>query len=121
MIPWLFSQGGSKISNKFFVPLNHTSRFRQGHKNHLHENCPCGQLLCYRKTSVSLLTVDGLGNKHWRPSPTVRSAAVRLVLFLLGPPLVIIYAQPSYFTSGLFTFLGMFVPNRPMPFIRAVG
>jgi hypothetical protein len=42
----------------------------------------------YRKTSVSLLTVEGLGNKHWRcPSPTpLRSTAVRLVLFLLGPP-----------------------------------
>jgi len=36
-----------QISNKFFVPLNHTSRFRQGHKNYLHENWPCGRLSCY--------------------------------------------------------------------------
>jgi len=83
MIPWVFSRGGSKNSNKFFVPLNHTSRFRQGHKNYLHENWPCSRLSCYRKTSVSLLTVEGLGNKHWRcPSPTpTRSAALRLVVY----------------------------------------
>jgi len=63
------------------------SWFRQGHKNYLHENCPCGRLSCYRKTSVLLLTVEGLRNKHWRPSPTPpHSAALRLVLFFLGPP-----------------------------------
>jgi hypothetical protein len=83
-----FPQGGSKISNKFFVPLNHTSQFRQGHKTYLHENRPCGRSRCYRTTSVSLLTVAGLGNKHWWcRSPTHPSlAAVRLVLFLLGTP-----------------------------------
>ena len=88
MISWVFSQGGSKISNKFFVPLNHTSWFREGHKNYLHENWPCGRYSCYRKTSISLLTVEGLGKKHWCcPSPTPpRSAALRLVSFFLGPP-----------------------------------
>jgi hypothetical protein len=37
---------------------------QQDHKNYFHENWPCGRLRCYRKTSVSLLTVEGLGNKH---------------------------------------------------------
>jgi hypothetical protein len=40
----------------------------------------------YRKTSVSLLTVEGLRNKHWRPPTPPHSVAVRQVLFLLGPP-----------------------------------
>ena len=41
----------------------------------------------YRKTSVSLLTVESVGNKHWRcPSPTSpRSAALRLVFFFGSP------------------------------------
>ena len=85
MIPWMFSQGGSKIWNKFFVSLNHTSRFRQGRKNYLHENWPCSRFSCYRKMSFSLMTVEVLGNKDWRPSPTPRSAALNLV-FCWFPP-----------------------------------
>jgi hypothetical protein len=83
-----------------FVPLNHPSQFWQGHKNYLHKNWLCGRLHCYRKTSVSLLTVEGLGNKHWWcPLTPARLAAVRLVLFLLGT------------TSYIFIY--MYVYNQP--------
>ena len=80
-----------KISNTFFVPINHISRFRKGHNKFLHGNWPCARLSCYRKTSVPLLRVESLGIKHWRcpSSNPPRSAALR----------------PEFFRSTMYIFV----------------